>query len=97
MSQRGCQNLSLHVSILEYAHTRPEWFEKYSLAKFANFVYFCIACGNSYHIWAENGSNFRTQYKSIQNLQISQGETMLYRFCKPSISDLKTVNSNAFR
>jgi hypothetical protein len=25
---------------------------KYSLAKFANFVYFCIACGNCYHIWA---------------------------------------------
>jgi hypothetical protein len=25
-----------------------------SLAKFANFVYFfCIACGNCYHIWAE--------------------------------------------
>jgi hypothetical protein len=43
---------------------------KYSLAKFANFVYFCIACaGNCYHIWAESGSNFRTQYKSIQNLQ----------------------------
>jgi hypothetical protein len=42
---------------------------KYSLAKFANFVYFCIACGNCYHIWTENGSNFRTQYKSIQNLK----------------------------
>jgi hypothetical protein len=26
-----------------------------------------------YHIWAENGSNFRTQYKSIQNLQTLQG------------------------
>jgi hypothetical protein len=38
---------------------------KYSLAKFANFVYFCIACRNCYHTWAENGSNFRTQYKSI--------------------------------
>jgi hypothetical protein len=24
-------------------------------------------------IWAENGSNFRTQYKSIQNLQTLQG------------------------
>ena len=37
---------------------------------FANFVYFCIACGNCYHIWAEYGSNFRTQYKSsIQTLQ----------------------------
>jgi hypothetical protein len=29
----------------------------YSLAKFANFVYFCIACGNYNHMWAENGSN----------------------------------------
>jgi hypothetical protein len=28
---------------------------------------------HSYHIWAENGSNFRTQYKSIQNLKTSQG------------------------
>jgi hypothetical protein len=50
---------------------------KYSLAKFATFVYFCIACGNCYHTWAENGSNFRTQYKSIQNLQTLQG----YIFC----------------
>jgi hypothetical protein len=25
------------------------------------------------HIWAENGSNFRTQYKSTQNLQTLQG------------------------
>jgi hypothetical protein len=46
---------------------------KYSLAKFANFVYFCIACRNCYHTWAENGSNFRTQYKSIQNLQTLHG------------------------
>jgi hypothetical protein len=28
---------------------------------------------HSYHIWAENGSNFRTQYKSKQNLQTLQG------------------------
>jgi hypothetical protein len=28
---------------------------------------------NRYHIWIENGSNFRTQYKSIQNLQTLQG------------------------
>jgi hypothetical protein len=28
---------------------------------------------HSYHIWSENGSNFRTQYKSIQNLQTLQG------------------------
>jgi hypothetical protein len=46
---------------------------KYSLAKFTNFVYFCIACGNCCHIWAENGSRFRTQHKSIQNLQTLQG------------------------
>jgi hypothetical protein len=26
----------------------------YSPAKFANFVYFRIACGNSYHIWADS-------------------------------------------
>jgi hypothetical protein len=26
-----------------------------------------------YNIWAENGSNFRTQYKSTQNLQTLQG------------------------
>ena len=25
----------------------------YSLVKFANLVYLCIACGNSYHIWTE--------------------------------------------
>jgi hypothetical protein len=25
------------------------------------------------HIWAENGRNFRTQYKSIQNLHTLQG------------------------
>jgi hypothetical protein len=26
-----------------------------------------------HHIWAENGSNFRTQYKSMQNLRTLQG------------------------
>jgi hypothetical protein len=25
------------------------------------------------HIWAENGCNFRTQYKNLQNLQTLQG------------------------
>ena len=34
----------------------------YSLAKFANFVYFCIACGNWYLFGLNHGgSNFRTQ------------------------------------
>jgi hypothetical protein len=47
---------------------------KYSLAKFANFVYFLRAeIATTFVIWAENGSNFRTQYKSIQNLQTLQG------------------------
>jgi hypothetical protein len=36
---------------------------KYGLAKFANFVYFCIVCGNCYHFRPKCGSNFRTQYK----------------------------------
>ena len=40
---------------------------KYSLSKFANFVYFCIPCENCYHFRPKCGSNFRTQYKSIQN------------------------------
>ena len=30
-------------------------------------------CGNCHHIWAENGSNFRTQIQKLQNLQILQG------------------------
>ena len=45
---------------------------KYSLAKFENFVFVCITCGNCYHANA-CGNNFRTQYKSIQNLQTLQG------------------------
>ena len=42
-----------------------------------------------YHIWAENGSNFRTQYKSIQNLRTLQGYNIFHilqhfatKFCK---------------
>ena len=31
---------------------------KYSLAKFANFVYFCITSGNSHHFWRESGAMF---------------------------------------
>jgi hypothetical protein len=30
---------------------------------------------NCYHIWTEDGSNFRTQYKSIQYLQTLQRYT----------------------
>jgi hypothetical protein len=32
---------------------------KYSLAKFSNFVYVCITCGNCYH-WLKNCNNFRS-------------------------------------
>jgi hypothetical protein len=42
-------------------------------AKFANFVYFCIACGNCYHFRTKCGGNFRTQYKSTQNFRTLQG------------------------
>jgi hypothetical protein len=47
--------------------------KKFRPAKFANFVYFCIACGNCYHFRPKCGRNFRTQYKSIQNSQTLQG------------------------
>jgi hypothetical protein len=30
---------------------------------------FVLRAEIAYHIWAENGSDFRKQYKSIQNLQ----------------------------
>jgi hypothetical protein len=33
---------------------------KYSLAKFANFQYIWITCGNCYHFRLKNGNNFRT-------------------------------------
>jgi hypothetical protein len=47
---------------------------KYSLAKFANFVYFCILRAEiATTIGSENGSNFRAQYKSTQNLRTLQG------------------------
>ena len=29
---------------------------KYSLAKFTNFVYVCITCGNGYHFRLKNGA-----------------------------------------
>ena len=33
---------------------------KYSVAKFANFIYVCTTCGNCYHFWPKNVNNFRT-------------------------------------
>jgi hypothetical protein len=41
---------------------------------------------DSYHIWAKNGSNFRTQYKSIQNLQTLQG--YIFRISQPNFAIL---------
>ena len=40
---------------------------KYSLA---NFVYFCIACGNCYHIWAENGPLGMMKLSSINKVSL---------------------------
>jgi hypothetical protein len=37
------------------------------------YMYFCIACGNCYHFRPKCDSNFRTLYKSIQNLRTLQG------------------------
>jgi hypothetical protein len=59
---------------------------KYSLAKFANFVYFCIACGNCYHFQPKCGNNFRTQYKSIQNWRTLQG--YIFRILQPNFAIL---------
>ena len=42
----------------------------YSLAKFANFAYFCMHAEIATTFGPKmHASNFRTQYKSIQNLQ----------------------------
>ena len=46
---------------------------KYSLAKFANFVYFCISCGNcNYH--------FQPKYKNV--VAISAHNTKVYKICE---------------
>ena len=41
---------------------------KYSLAKFANFVYVCITCGNCYHFRLKNGNNFRARDTNIYKI-----------------------------
>ena len=46
---------------------------KYSLVKFANFVYVCITHGKSYHfLWQFQLKNFRHVIQNIQNLQTLQ-------------------------
>ena len=46
--------------------------QKIQLCEVANFVCICITGGNCYHFRLKSGNIFRTQYKNIQNLQISQ-------------------------
>jgi hypothetical protein len=44
---------------------------------------------NCYHIWTENGSNFRTQYKSIQYLQICKAILFaFYNISQPNFAIL---------
>jgi hypothetical protein len=54
------------------------------LAKFANFVYFCITCGNYYHIWAENG------------IAISTRNTKIYKLCKATFSAFYDISQANF-
>jgi hypothetical protein len=74
-SNRFCKIQSIdncHYRLIFYVG-KKKYIPWKNMQKFANFLYFCIACGNCCHIWVENGSNFRTQYTSIQNLQTLQG------------------------
>ena len=75
-------HLNTFIKAIDNSHYRPilkrgkelerAYSKKYIPAKFANFIYFWIACGNCYHIWAGNGSNFRTNTKANAFYNISQ-------------------------